>query len=440
MHYFFETYGCQMNIAESSAMKHILDEKKWTPSENADGADLIVINTCSVRATAETRLFGRLAHYKALKKKSPKPFSLLVAGCAASRLGDALIEKGADFTIGTEEKTIFPTILDEIERGEMGGAKHRIPSFTFSPSHYEEGQLRAFVPVMHGCNNFCSYCIVPFLRGREVSRAPADIEKEIKFLASKNVREITLLGQNVNSYWYEDEQGRAVTFPDLLDMIASYMEGTSIRWARFLSSHPKDFSDRTIEALQRNKAYCRHIHLCAQHGSNRILQAMNRRYTREQYVELVKKIKSAMPDISISTDILVGFPGETEEDFEEALTLMDEVRFLYAYMYHYNPREGTAAAALPNRVGEDVKRARLSRVIELQKQHTMEQLQSRLGRTELVLAEAQSKKSKDRLLCRSERDEAIVVQAPLSLRGAFFNVAIHSINGRTLLGTRRPHL
>jgi tRNA-2-methylthio-N6-dimethylallyladenosine synthase len=437
MRYFFETYGCQMNVAESSAMKRVLDEKNWMQSGTADGADLIVINTCSVRATAETRLFGRLAHYKALKKKASKPFSLLVAGCAASRLGDALLERGADFTIGAEEKNLFPMIVDEIERGVgRGGAARPTPSFSFSPSHYEEGQFRAFVPVMHGCNNFCSYCIVPYLRGRERSRAPRDIENEIKDLASKNVREITLLGQNVNSYQHTDEHGNTTTFPDLLDITASHIEGTAIRWARFLSSHPKDFSDRAIEALQRNKAYCRHIHLCAQHGSNRILHAMNRRYTREQYIELVAKIRSAIPDISISADILVGFPGETEEDIEETLALMDEVRFLYAYTYHYNPREGTAAAALPGRIGEDVKRARLSRVIELQKQHTTALLQSRLGRTELVLAERQSKKSAACLLCRSAHDETLVVQAPPELCGSFFNAAIDGIAGRTLLAHR----
>jgi tRNA-2-methylthio-N6-dimethylallyladenosine synthase len=438
-----------MNSAESSAMKQTLDAKNWETTPDAESADLIIINSCSVRASAETRLFGRLAHYKALKKKSAHAFSLLVTGCTASLLGGALIEKGADFVMGTQEKNILPIILDEIaSRGGEGKEKYSqtetlplanqadIHRFAFSASYYEEGQFRAFVPVMHGCNNFCSYCIVPYLRGREVSRSLSDIQTEIKSLSSKNVREITLLGQNVNSYRWTDEHGRVVQFPDLLESIARALEGTSIRWVRFLSSHPKDFSDHTIEVIQKYRAYCRHIHLCVQHGSNRILAAMNRRYTREQYIELVTKIRSAMPDISISTDILVGFPGETEEDFEEILTLMNEIKFLYAYTYHYNPREGTAAACLPGRIPEEVKHARLSRVIALQQQHTLASLQSRLGKTELVLAEGPSKKNKSELLCRSERDEMIVVQGDPNLAGSFFEVRIDGVNGRTLTGRK----
>jgi tRNA-2-methylthio-N6-dimethylallyladenosine synthase len=433
-----------MNIAESSAAKQILDKKQWTGS-NPENADLIIINTCSVRETAETRVFGRLAHYKALKKKSSKHFFVLVTGCMASRLGLSLIERGADFVMGTQEKHIFTEIIDEIEqRIELihGGRPQahnallhsNIPAqYVFSDSYYEEGRLSAFVPIMHGCNNFCSYCIVPYVRGPEISRSPQEIKNEIELLCSKQVPEITLLGQNVNSYSYQDKSD-TINFPDLLEMLAQWLQGSSIRRVRFLSSHPKDFSKRVMEVLKKHPVFCRHIHLCVQHGSNKILNLMNRQYTREQYLNLVSEIKSTIPDISLSTDILVGFPGESEEDFEEVLTLMNEVKFLYAYMYHYNPRKRSAAYTFPNRVPEDIKLRRLSQVIELQKQHSEELLQQRLGLNAQVLVERESKKNKDELLCSGEHGEAVILSGDKSLIGKFIEVSFDKVCGNTLRG------
>lgn len=426
-----------MNIAESAALRITLQERGWLAAANENDADLVIINTCSVRITAEQRVKGRLAYYTALKKKlTPAPLTVLVTGCMASRIGSALIESGADFVLGTEEKQFFPAILEAIEAGKKDIAYNGRTenSFIFSKNYYTEGTFRSFVPIMHGCNNFCSYCIVPYVRGREISRSPSEIIFEINELAKKGVLEITLLGQNVNSYLWEDGS-KKYFFADLLKIIAGTAAGTSIKWVRFLSSHPKDLSENTINVIKENNCFCRHIHLCVQHGSNKILKAMNRRYTRERYLELVDTLRCAMPGITISTDILVGFPGETEADFEEILTLMESVKFLYSYMYHYNPREGTAAFTLPDRVDDETKKRRLSCVIELQQKHTRLALCSRLGTNENVLIEGVSKKNRAELVCRTERDEMAVAAGGVSGIGSFAKITLDSINGNTFRGT-----
>jgi tRNA-2-methylthio-N6-dimethylallyladenosine synthase len=445
--YFFETYGCQMNTAESAALRAVLAERGWTSAPRGEDASLVVINTCSVRATAEQRVMGRLALYGALKKKRAlrgRPLVMVAAGCMAQRLGTKLKDQGADYVMGTAARSSFPLILEAVEAAFSSGEGSSPPApvtetgetpvFSFSSSHLEEGRFRSFLPIMHGCDNFCSYCIVPYVRGREISRSPASVTEEIRLLAAHGVREITLLGQNVNSYRWEGAGGAAVDFPDLLELAAGEAEKTSLRWIRFLSSHPKDLSSRTIRTMAERPVFCRHLHLCVQHGSNRILAAMNRRYTREQYLDLAAEIREAMPGITLSTDILVGFPGETEEDLEMTLDLMNRVRFLYAYMYHYNPREGTAAYDLPGRVDEEVKRRRLGRVIALQKQHTLELLQGRIGSREKVLIEGISRKNADELIARTERDEMAVFSGEPSLIGSFAEVTLSSLRGNTFRG------
>ena len=445
MKFFFETYGCQMNIAESAALVLAARERGWEEAECAEEADLILLNTCSVRATAEQRVMGRLAHYRAFRKKRSS-FSLVVAGCMAERLGEKLKKEGADFLMGTSARSTFPMILKAVEEGISGAALPaellpgaEKPDFSFSAFHHDiNNPFRSFVPIMHGCNNFCSYCIVPFVRGREVSRSPDAIIDEIRLLAERGCREITLLGQNVNSYLWEGDMKNRLSsrdgmldFPGLLELIAGRVDTEKIRWVRFLSSHPKDFSDESIRVLAENPCFCRHIHLPVQHGSNRILLAMNRRYTREIYLDLVRRLRSAMPDLSLSTDFLVGFPGETEEDIEETLALMEEVKFLYAYMYHFNPREGSAAYSLADRIPEDVKRRRLSRVISLQKKHTTELLKSRIGQKVTVLMEGISRKNADELICRTERDEMAVVPGKAALIGTFGELTLSSLRGNT---------
>jgi tRNA-2-methylthio-N6-dimethylallyladenosine synthase len=449
--YFFETYGCQMNSAESAALVLVCRERGWTAAVDGESADLVLLNTCSVRLTAERRALGRIALYASVKKKlqaKERAFALVVAGCMAQRMGESLKKKfpGVDYVMGTASRSMFPLILEAVEKKAKDSCMAAFPSiitdetpqFSFSSSHLEEGQFRSFVPIMHGCNNFCSYCVVPYVRGREVSRDPNLITDEIRLVGERGVREITLLGQNVNTYNWNDGRASkggapegAIDFAGLLRLVADEARGSGVKRLRFLSANPRDFSQETIRVMADSRVFCRHLHLCVQHGSNRILQAMNRGYTREHYLALVKEIRSAMPQISLSTDILVGFPGEKEEDLEETLGLMEEVKFLYAYMYHYNPREGTAAYDLPDRVSEETKRERLSRVIALQKKHTSELLKERVGAREIVLVEGISRKNADELVTRTERDEMVVAPGPVSMIGSYAWLILSSLRGNT---------
>jgi len=418
-----------MNSAESSALALVCKERGWTQAPDSESADLILLNTCSVRLTAETRALGRIAHYAGLKKKNNRTFTLVVAGCMAQRLGETLKEKypQVDYVMGTQERSIFPLILEAVENGTKAKIDiNEKPVFSFSTSHLEEGQFRSFIPIMHGCNNFCSYCIVPYVRGREVSRDPKHIAQEIRLVGERGVREITLLGQNVNNYRWED-----IDFAALLKFVAEEAEKSGIKWIRFLSANPKNFSHDTIEVLASQKSFCRHLHLPVQHGSNNILKAMNRGYTAEHFLELVNKIRAAMPEITLSTDILVGFPGETEDDVKQTLNLMEEIKFLYSYMYHFNPREGTKAFDLPDRIGENVKKERLARVIALQKKHTAQLLKSRIGSTETVLIEGISRKNADELITRTEKDEMAVVPGHASMIGSFAKIQLSSLKGNT---------
>jgi tRNA-2-methylthio-N6-dimethylallyladenosine synthase len=432
--YFFETYGCQMNKAESSALEALFAERGWKAAASEDGADLILINTCSVRITAENRVWGRLGYYAA--KKRERDFTLIVAGCMAERLKPSLRDRApaVDYVVGTFQKAAFGLLIDAIGQGKKLEVLEESPAFVFAHSYYEPGAFRSFVPIMHGCDNFCAYCIVPYIRGREVSRNPRDVLSEIEALEDSGVREITLLGQNVNSYRFKDSQGSELDFRGLLEAISRRLSERGkggIRWLRFLTSHPKDLSQSVIETLARDTLFCRHIHLCVQHGSNPVLRAMNRKYTRESYLDLVGRIRSAMPDVSLSTDLLVGFPGETEEDLELTLDLMREVRFEYAFTYKFNPREGTKAAALGGQLPDETKRERLSRVIELQREITKGRMGSRIGSRCTVLVEDMSKRGKDELLARTQRDEMVVFRGERSAIGSFASVSLDALRGNT---------
>ena len=436
MTYFFETYGCQMNHAESASIERILVERGWSKAASAEEAGLVIINTCSVRITAETRAAGRLAYFAALKKK--RRFFLVLTGCMAERLRGEALERfpAIDAVIGTSERQAFPDVFRAAEEGRPYVPVDEAPaegSCFFAPSSYSEGAFQSFVPIMNGCNNFCSYCIVPYVRGREVSRPPDEILKEIDFLSEKGIREITLLGQNVNSYAYGGGAG-ALGFPALLAMIADRAErGGSIRWIRFLSSHPRDFSDELIDTIAARPILCKMIHLPAQHGSTRILKAMNRGYTREEYIALADKIRSRVPDAALSTDILVGFPGETESDFDEVLTLMERARFESAYMYHFNPREGTKAYSLPDQVPEEIRKARLARVISLQARVSSEEMEKRVGKSVDVLVESPSRNNPDELFGHTERGEMVVFEDGLGKGdvGSFARARLLCLRGKT---------
>ena len=462
MTYFFETYGCEMNIAESASVEQLLLSRGWTKAESAFVADMVIINTCSVRATAETRIYGRLGFYSGLKKVrvmapdaktrsmekaaeyvsalgKPAPLTLVVMGCMAERLLKTFKKEFPviDYVVGTFAKTKFGDIIQAVEEGREAIEVDEEPVYTFAETSYESGAFSTFVPIMNGCNNFCSYCIVPYVRGREVSRSVSDILHETDVLSQKGVKEITLLGQNVNSYKGLDRDGQEVTFPALLKILGHHLEETSssIKWIRFESSNPKDFSDELIALMASDKRICRGIHLPVQHGSDRILKAMNRKYTRESYLSLVKKIRKSVKDVQLTTDIMLGFPGETEEDFEEALSLMKEVGFESAFMYYYNPREGTPAARMEGQIDIEVKKRRLQTIIDMQLEITSSIMRSRVGETITVLADIISRDNSSEILGKTSQNERVAFVGSPSLIGNFVKVKLESLNGNTFKGS-----
>lgn len=457
MKYFFETYGCQMNKAESSSVEQILIERGWNSVENPEDANLVIINTCSVRATAETRIHGRLGWYSALKKSQVKqnktPITVVVMGCMAQRLLESLKKQFpvVDYVVGNFQKPFFTEIFEAVENGRKVNQLDETPVYSFASTSYEQGSFSAFVPIMHGCNNFCTYCIVPYVRGREISRSPKDILSEIDQLSAHGVKEITLLGQNVNSFCWNETKSisetaseisakscddKIILFPQLMKMIADHLKKTNspIKWVRFMSSHPKDLSDELIKVISEEEVLCKHIHLPVQHGSSNILQRMNRRYTREKYLDLVKKIKKQIPEVSLTTDILIGFPGETEDEFEETVSLMKEINYLAAYMYYYNPREGTPACSYENQIPMEDKKRRLAKIIDIQQEITKTEMKKQLGKTVKVLVENVSRDDESEMLGRTSRDERVVFKADKSLIGSFVEVKIESLNGNTFKG------
>ncbi len=457
MTYFFETYGCQMNIAESAAVEQLLISRGWEKADDVQVADMVIINTCSVRQTAENRIFGRLGWFtglKALREKRPgaksktldlaaeyvkdeaKPLTLIVMGCMAERLLKSLKKDYpvVDYVVGTYAKKQFGDIISAVEN-KINPKDLKLvndpDAYEFSSVSLEPGAFSAFVPIMHGCNNFCTYCIVPYVRGREKSRSTDDILKEIDFLSKNGVKEITLLGQNVNSYNYN-----GTDFPALLDLICSHIEQTKscIGWIRFMSRHPKDLSEKLIDVISSRKQLCHHIHLPVQHGSTKVLREMNRRYTREDYISLVKKIREKINDVSLTTDIMVGFPGETEEDFNEVLSLMNTILYENAFMYYYNPREGTPAAVRNDQIDVEEKKNRLQKVIDLQLEITRKEMEKRVGTVAEVLAENVSRDDKNELLGKTAQDERVAFAAPENLIGSFVKVKLESLSGNTFRG------
>lgn len=456
--YFFETYGCEMNIAESASVEQLFIARGWEKASSAQIADVVVINTCSVRKTAEDRIIGRLGWFTGLKKlracrpdakakfmdeavefvkDGPKPLTIIFMGCMAERLLDSIKKDWPciDYVVGTFAKHHFGEIVDAIEENRPAFVPDDTEEYKFASTSYEPGNYEAFVPIMHGCNNFCTYCIVPYLRGRECSRPLEEILKELDVLNGYGVKDVTLLGQNVNSYHGKDSEGNDVNFAQLLQKIADHLRETKskIGWVRFMSSHPKDFTDDVISVIAKEEVICRHIHLPVQHGSTEVLKAMNRRYTREQYLELAKKIKNQIPDVSLTTDIMMGFPGETEQDVEDTLNLMKEVRYATAMMYYYNPREGTPAAKL-EQIPEEIRKERLQRVIDLQLVHTAEEMQRQVGRVEKVLVESVTRDNPKELLGKTSRNEKVSFEADKSMIGSFVNIKIESLNGHTYKG------
>jgi tRNA-2-methylthio-N6-dimethylallyladenosine synthase len=453
--YWLETYGCQMNKAESGFLEYELQQRDWSPAGSPAEAEVVVLNTCSVRKTAEDRIWGRLGFFKTQKKHHA--FRLVLMGCMSERLKQEILDDApqVDLLVGNFQKHRLVDVLeheDEVPADDRRSNRRSPPRHTahqeahlvdpgeyrFAERHSLSG-FQAFLPIMHGCDNFCTYCIVPYVRGSEVSRSPQSVIEEIRRLqtptdkpARRVVREITLLGQNVNSYSYREGDRANVSFPELLRRVVPILQDKT--WLRFLTSHPKDMSVELIELIAAETALCRHIHLPVQHGSDRILEAMGRKYTRGHYLGLVEKIRKTIPEVSLTTDILIGFPGETEEDYRLTLELMNEVRFDDAFTYRYNPREGTKAFEMGDDVPEAVKQERLSGVIELQRRLSRAGKKRKLGSVVEVLVEGVSKRSSAQLLSRSEGDEMVVFPGSSDRIGSFARVRLERLEGSTFRG------
>jgi tRNA-2-methylthio-N6-dimethylallyladenosine synthase len=423
---FVETYGCQMNKAESEAIVADLAAEGWELADEPAEADLVVINTCSVRETAEERIRGRLGWYRRLK--GGRPFTLLLTGCMAERLGQRALDEfpEIDAVVGTYGREGLRAAVRRVREGERPLVDGD-GTFRFSARH-SRGGSRAYLPVMHGCDNFCSYCIVPYVRGPEVSRPVSEVLAEVRALETDGCLDVTLLGQNVNSYRYTVD-GETITFPRLLERVAA--AAGRIRWIRYLTSHPKDLSRDLIAVMAGEPRLCRHVHLPIQSGSDRVLAAMNRGYTAAGYLRLVDAIREALTGVSITTDILTGFPGETEEDVRLTLALMERVGFDEAFTYRYNPREGTAAALLGDPVSEHEKLERLDRIIAAQRRITERRAAERLNRVTEVLVEGVSKRNPAEMLARTEWDSMVVLPGTPSLIGRFVRVRLESLSGAT---------
>ncbi|WP_278287291.1 tRNA (N6-isopentenyl adenosine(37)-C2)-methylthiotransferase MiaB [Caloranaerobacter ferrireducens] len=432
--YYIETWGCQMNEHDSEKMSGILENIGYIETNTPKEADLIIFNTCLVRENAELKVYGNLGHLKTLKSKKPEML-IAVCGCMMQKkeIRNLIKEKYShvDIVFGTHNIHRLPELIANARQS----SKMIIDVWDDSENVIEglpakrKYSFKAFVNVMHGCNNFCTYCIVPYTRGREKSRLPEDILKEINELAAQGCKEVTLLGQNVNSYGKTLD--KKVSFAQLLRMV-NEVEG--IERIRFTTSHPKDLSDELILAIKECDKICEHIHLPFQAGSNKILKAMNRKYTKEHYLNLIEKIKKEIPDIAITTDIIVGFPGETEEDFEETLDVVRKVKFDSAFTFLYSIRKGTPAAEMKNQVPEDIKHKRFQRLLDTIYPISLEINQKLKDKIVEVLVEEISKTDKTKVTGRTRTNKVVHFPGDKNLIGKLVNVKITNPKTWTLEG------
>ena len=436
---YIETYGCQMNVADSEVVASVMATVGYDLTDDIDKADAVLLNTCSIRDNAEQKIISRLAFLASLRRKRPRTSPRLiigVIGCMAERVKDDLIANhGVDLVAGPDSYLDLPALFASVEAGEKAVNVTLSTTETYRdiiPARITGNQVSGFISIMRGCNNFCSYCIVPYTRGRERSREPESILAELADLRKRGFREATLLGQNVNSYCYERPDGSKVTFPLLLAMVADAAPDMRIR---FTTSHPKDMSDETIDVVASRPNICRHIHLPVQSGSNSVLKSMNRRYTREWYLDRIKAIRSRIPDCGISTDMFTGFHNETEEDFQQTLSLMREVGFDSSFMFKYSERPGTLAArTMPDNVPEDVKIDRLNRMIALQNELSQESNRRDIGKTFDVLVEGVSKRSKEQMVGRNQQNKTLVFPRGECRIGDTVRVKVVSVSSATLIG------
>ena len=431
---YIETYGCQMNVADSEVVASILKDEGYEICDAADAADLILVNTCSIRDNAEKKVLARGRQLQSLKKKNPK-LRVGIIGCMAERLSETLFEKlvGIDLLAGPDSYKKLPELLKEVESHKKASDVLLSTTETYEdidPEHYQTGDITAFVSIMRGCNNFCSYCVVPYTRGRERSRPVSSILQEIATLEKKNFHEITLLGQNVNSYHFEEGKSK-YNFPALLDRIAEEFPQLRIRFA---TSHPKDLSEGLAKVMARHNNICKSIHLPVQSGSDGVLQRMNRKYTAADYLEKIELLRKHMPDITISTDIITGFCGETGEDHQATMNMMKKADYFYAYMFKYSRRDGTAAAKMQDDVPEKIKSERLTEIINLQQELSLQHNKQDVGKTFEVLVEGRSKRSKKQMFGRTGQNKVVVFDAENILPGTLVNTVITDCTTATLKG------
>ena len=436
---FLETYGCQMNLADSEVVASIMQMADYEVCERLEDADAVFLNTCSIRDNAEQRIWGRLENLNALRKRN-KHLIIGVLGCMAERVKDDLIENHhVNLVAGPDAYLSLP---DLIAQAEVNGKALNVELSTTEtyrdviPARICTGKVSGFVSIMRGCNNFCHYCIVPYTRGRERSRDVESILNEVRDLHDKGFKEVTLLGQNVNSYRFEqtlaDGTMTVITFPMLLRMVAETVPDMRVR---FTTSHPKDMSDETLHVIADVPNVCKHIHLPVQSGSSRILKLMNRKYTREWYLERVDAIRRIIPDCGLSTDIFCGYHSETEEDHQESLSLMRLCAYDSAFMFKYSERPGTYASRnLPDDIPEETKIRRLNEIIALQNELSAESNASMIGKTYEVLVENYSKRSREQLCGRTEQNKMVVFDKGNHHIGDFVNVRITASSSATLIG------
>jgi len=432
---YIETYGCQMNVADSEVVASIMQMDGFHLTEDPELADAILLNTCSVRDNAEQKVLNRLEYYHYIRKKRRRKVTIGVLGCMAERAKGELIEKHhVDLVVGPDSYLDLPNLVGAVERGEKAINVELSTSETYKdvlPLKIGGVHISGFVSIMRGCNNFCSYCIVPYTRGRERSRELESIIREVKDLASKNYREVTLLGQNVNSYRFVDGD-RVYDFADLLEAVALAVPEMRIR---FTSPHPKDMDDRAIQAMAKHPNICKHIHLPAQSGNDRILKLMKRNYTRAWYLERVAAIRAVMPDCAITSDLFCGFHDETEEDFQDTLSLMKEVGYDASFMFKYSERPGTYAAKyLEDNIPEEVKIRRLQEMIDLQNQLSLESNKRDVGKVVEVLIEGFSKRSREQLFGRTQQNKVVVFDKQGYRVGQYVEVLVEDATAATLLG------
>lgn len=414
-------YGCQMNQSDAERMMGQLRTIGYEQTDSMNDADLILINTCCVRETAEDRVYGKIGEIKHLKRQNPE-LIFGITGCMAQKEGDALIKRAPhiDFVLGTNKVHELTHIVKEIqqEHGHLVDVQLGETELPDDVPVARGGKLSAWVPIMYGCNNFCTYCIVPYVRGRERSRLPEDVVKEVEQAVADGYEEVTLLGQNVNSYGKDHKQA---DFADLLKMVD---EVPGIRRVRFMTSHPKDLSDKVIAAIRDGRHLCEHIHLPVQYGSNHILKAMNRVYTVESYRELVGRIRKEIPNVSLTTDLIVGFPGETDEDFREMLDFLREIRYDSAYTFIYSKRSGTPAATMEHQVEESVKKERLNELMAVQNEISLEINQKLLGKTMEIMVEGPSKNDASVWMGRTRTNKIVLFPHDGEQAGDFIDVKI----------------